>query len=68
LPDRTAIATKVNAANGPQPPHVHPVDRIVHAVAVPVRVAAFRAEGVERCEAPGVGVIPEGSHFPSFGA
>ena len=40
-----------------QPPHVHPVDRIINAVAVPVRVATLCAERVQRGEAPGVGVI-----------
>jgi len=43
-----------------QPPHIHPVDRIIDAVAVPVRVPAFLSKRVERGETPGVGVVEAG--------
>ena len=38
-------------------PRVQPVDGIIDAVAVEVAVAALRAQGVERGEAPSVGVV-----------
>ena len=44
-----------------QPPHIHPVHRIIDAVAVPVPVAALRAQGVQGSETPGVGVVRLGA-------
>ncbi len=40
-----------------QPPHVQPVDRGIDAVAVEVLGAALRTHGVQRGEAPRVGVV-----------
>ncbi|GEM_PF-2689565 len=52
-----AISYVLNAVQEAfQPPHVHPIDRILHTIPVPVLVPALVPQRVERSEAACVGV------------